>query len=202
MDTARIFNSDISSDPTPNNTVLKTGDSVSLKRVWVGNSNDTNESGVLTVESGASLTTSGDFNLENNSTLTSSGAILVNTGNGMILRDNSNLTLMDGGSLNKLLLEQNSTATLEAGSSVTTISNINNSAQLTLNNIYTGNMFNGSASSLTINGTVNGNVFAASSSSITVNGTLNGNFGNASIDANIGRTELLMVPLRLIMMIK
>ncbi|MEE2987978.1 MAG: hypothetical protein VX372_00210, partial [Verrucomicrobiota bacterium] len=54
LDTARIFNSDISSDPTPNNTVLKTGDSVTLTRVWIGNSNDVNESGVLTVESGAS----------------------------------------------------------------------------------------------------------------------------------------------------
>ena len=179
-DTARIYNSDISSDPTPNNTVLKTGDDVTLTRVWLGNSGDSNESGVLTVESGASLTTSGDFNLENNSTLTSSGAILVNTVNGMILRDNANLTLMDGGTLNKLLLEQNSTATLEAGSSVTTIGNINNSAQLTLNTSYTGNMFNGSASSLIINGTVNGDVFAASDSSITVNGTLNGTFGNAS----------------------
>jgi hypothetical protein len=186
-DTARIFNSDISSDPTPNNTVLKTGDSVTLTRVWIGNSNDANESGVLTVESGASLSTSGDFVLENNSTLTSSGAISVGNGNGMILRDNSNLTLMDGGTLNKILLEQNSTATLEAGSSVTTISNINNSAQLTLNTSYTGNMFNGSDSSLIVNGTVNGNVFAASNSSITVNGTLNGNFGNASTSMqNIG----------------
>ena len=76
-DTARIYNSDISSDPTPNNTVLKTGNSASLTRVWVGHSNDANESGVLTVESGATLTTSGDFIVENNSMLTSSGAISV-----------------------------------------------------------------------------------------------------------------------------
>ena len=85
---------------------LKQGIALPLKRVWVGNSNDPNESGVLTVESGASLTTSGDFNLENNSTVTSSGAILVNTGNGMILRDNSNLTLLDGATLNKLNLNK------------------------------------------------------------------------------------------------
>ena len=38
-DTARIYNSDISSDPTPNNTALKTG-SVSLNRVCLGNSNE------------------------------------------------------------------------------------------------------------------------------------------------------------------
>jgi hypothetical protein len=76
---------------------------------------------------------------------------------------------------------------LEAGSTVTTIKNINNSAQLTLNNTYTGNLFNGSSSSLIVNGTVDGNVFAASDSSITVNGTLNGNFGNASTSMqNIG----------------
>ena len=175
-DTARIFNSDISSDPTPNNTVLKTGADVTLTRVWLGNSGDANESGVLTVEAGASLTTSADFVLENNSTLISSGTISVGNGNGMIVRDNANVTLKNGSILNKLLLENNSTATLEDGSSVTTISNINNSAQLTLNNTYTGNMFNGSSSSLIVNGTVNGNVVAASTSSITVNGTVNGNF--------------------------
>ena len=202
-DTARIFNSDISSDPTPNNTVLKTGADVTLTRVWLGNSGDSNESGVLTVEDGASLTTSADFVLENNSTLISSGIISVGNGNGMILRDNANLTLMDGGTLNKLLLEQNSTATLEAGSSVTTIGNINNSAQLTLNTSYTGNMFNGSASSLIINGTVNGDVFAASDSSITVNGTLNGTFGNASTSMQyIGENGTVNGTVEMIIMIK
>ena len=179
LDTARIYNSDISSDPTPNNTALKTG-SVSLNRVWLGNSNEVNESGVLTVESGTTLTTAGDFILENNSSLTSSGAISVGNGNGMIVRDNANVTLNSGSTLNTINLNDNSTATLEAGSTVTLIKNINNSAQLTLNNIYTGNMFNGSSSSLIINGAVNGNVFAASDSSITVNGTLNGNFGIGS----------------------
>ena len=175
-DTARIYNSDISSDPTPNNTVLKTGADVTLTRVWIGNSNDVNESGVLTVESGASLSTSGDFVMENNSKLTSSGAISVGNSNGMIVRDNADVTLNSGSTLSKINLNDNSTATLEAGSTVTTINNINNSAQLTLNNTYTGNMFNGSASSLIVNGTVDGNVVAASTSSITVNGTVNGNF--------------------------
>ena len=179
-DTARIYNSDISSDPTPNNTVLKTGADVTLTRVWIGNSNDVNESGVLTVESGASLSTSGDFVMENNSKLTSSGAISVGNSNGMIVRDTADVTLNSGATLNTINLNDNSTATLEAGSTVTLIKNINNSAQLTLNNTYTGNMFNGSSSSLIVNGTVNGNVYAASDSSITVNGTLNGNFGNGS----------------------
>ena len=179
-DTARIHNSDISSDPTPNNTVLKSGADVTLTRVWLGNSNDVNESGVLTVESGATLTTTGDFVLENNSTLTSSGAISVGNGNGMLVRDTADVTLNSGATLSKISLNDNSTATLEAGSTVTIINNINNSAQLTLNNIYTGNMFNAGSSSLIVNGTVNGNVYAASDSSITVNGTLNGNFGNAS----------------------
>ena len=177
MDTARIYNNTTSSpDSTDYNTVLKTGDSVSLNRVWLGNSNDVNESGVLTVESGATLTTAGDFVLENNSSLTSSGAISVGNGNGMLVRDTANVILNSGSTLSKINLNDNSTATLEAGSTVTTIANINNSAQLTLNTNYTGNMFNGSASSLIINGTVNGNVVAASTSSITVNGTLNGNF--------------------------
>ena len=179
-DTARIYNSDISSDPTPNNTVLKSGADVTLTRVWIGNSNDVNESGVLTVESGASLSTTGDFVMENNSKLTSSGAISVGNVNGMLVRDTADVTLSSGATLNTINLNDNSTATLEAGSTVTTIKNINNSAQLTLNNIYTGNMFNGSNSSLIVNGTVNGNVYASSDSSITVNGTVNGNFGNAS----------------------
>ena len=179
-DTARIYNSDISSDPTPNNTVLKTGADVTLTRVWIGNSNDVNESGVLTVESGASLSTSGDFVMENNSKLILSGAISVGNSNGMIVRDNSVVTLNSGSTLNTLNLNNNSTATLEAGSNVTTIRNINNSAHLTLNNTYTGNMFNNHSSSLIVNGTVNGNVWAATDSSITVNGTVNGNFGNAS----------------------
>lgn len=53
--TARIWNSTPS---VPNNTVLYTDGSASLKNVWVGNSNDSDQSGDLTVQSGASLTTS------------------------------------------------------------------------------------------------------------------------------------------------
>ena len=179
-DTARIYNSLTSTDPTAYNTVLKSGADVTLTRVWIGNSQDVNESGVLTVESGATLTSTGDFVLENNSTLTSSGAISVGNSNGMIVRDTADVTLNSGATLNTINLNDNSTATLEAGSTVTTIKNINNSAQLTLNSIYTGNMFNGSSSSLIVNGTVDGNVVAASTSSITVNGTVNGNFVNNS----------------------
>jgi len=111
-DTARIYNSDISSDPTPNNTVLKTGASVTLTRVWIGNSNDVNESGVLTVELGASLSTTGDFIMENNSKLTSSGVISVGIGNGMIVRDTADVTLSSGATLNTINLNDNSTATL------------------------------------------------------------------------------------------
>lgn len=151
-----------------------------MTRVWLGNSNEVNESGVLTVESEATLTTSADFIIENQSKLISSGAISVGNGNGMIVRDTADVTLNNGATLNIINLNDNSTATLEAGSTVTTIKNINNSAQLTLNSIYTGNMFNGSSSSLIVNGTVDGNVFASSTSSITVNGTLNGNFGIGS----------------------
>ena len=175
-DTARIYNSDISSDPTPNNTVLKTGDSVTLTRVWVGNSQDTNESGVLTVESGATLATSGDFVVENNSTLTSSGAISVGNGNGMIVRDSGNVILNSGATLNKITLSENSTATFEDGSTVTTIQNLANAAQLTMNNTYSGNLFMQNTSSLTVNGTFNGN-FGINSTAMQYvgeNGTVNG----------------------------
>jgi hypothetical protein len=174
--TARIYNSDISSDPTPNNTVLKTGASATLTRVWLGNSQDVNESGVLTVETGATLTTTGDFVVENNSTLTSSGAISVGNGNGMIVRDSGNVTLNSGATLNKITLGDNSTATLEAGSAVTTIQNLANSAQLNLNTTYTGNLFANADSSITVNGTLNGN-FGINSSGVQyigVNGTVNG----------------------------
>ena len=175
-DTARIYNSDISSDPTPNNTVLKTGNSASLTRVWVGHSNDVNESGVLTVESGATLTTSGDFVVENNSTLTSSGAISVGNGNGMIVRDSGNVTLNSGATLNKITMSENSTATLNAGSTVTTIQNLSNNAQLTMNNTYSSNLTMNNTSSLTVNGTLNG-IFGIGSTAmqyIGEGGTVNG----------------------------
>ena len=200
-DTAQIYHSLTSSEPTPYNTVLSAGNSATLSQIWLGRQgNWPGLDGNLTVESTATLTTTGDFKISQESSLTSigditvggnfimyqestlisSGAISVGNGNGLLVRDNANVTLNNGATLNTINLNDNSTATLEAGSTVTTIKNINNSAQLTLNNIYTGNMFNNASSSLIVNGTVNGDVWAASDSSITVNGTLNGNFGNAS----------------------
>ena len=200
-DTARIFNSDIagSPDPTPNNTVLKSGDSATVTRVWLGNQNDGSlESGALTVESGATLTTTGDFIVSQNSTLASSGAISVGNGNGMIVRDSAVLTFNSGSTLNKLSLQESSTATLEAGSTVTSITNPADSAQLILNGTYTGNLFsnNGSSAVMTVNGTldgnfgigsyemhyigetgiVNGNIEVNGFDQITVAGTVNGEF--------------------------
>ena len=205
-DTARIFNSLTSSDPTPNNTVLKTGASVTLTRVWLGNSSETSEFGVLTVESGASLTTSGDFNLENSSTLSSSGAILVNTGNGLLARDNSVVTLKNGSTLNKLNLEQNSTATLEdgstldtlrltgdtqatmeAGSSVTTLQLANNS-QLTMDSSYSSRIDVNSGSSLIMNGTVDESI------NFNTSGTgLIGENGIVTGSVNVNRTASVTV---------
>ena len=205
-DTARIYNNTTSSpDPTGFNTALKSG-SISLQRIWLGNSGDSNESGVLTVESGASLTTSGDFNLENNSTLTSSGAILVNTGNGLLARDNSNVILKNGSSLNKLNLEQNSTATLEdgstldtlrltadtqatmeAGSSVTTIQLANNS-QLTMDSSYSSRIDVNSGSSLIMNGTVDDSI------NFNTSGTgLIGENGIVTGSVNVNRTASVTV---------
>jgi len=206
-DTARIYNNTTSSpDSTAFNTALKSG-SISLQRIWLGNSGDSNESGVLTVESGASLTTSGDFNLENNSTLTSSGAILVNTGNGLLVRDNSNVILKNGSTLNKLNLEHNSTATLEdgssldllrltgdtqatveAGSSVTTFQLANNS-QLTMNSTYDSRLDVNSGSSLILNGTVNDavNFNTSGTGLIGENGIITGNLAvnrTASVTIN------------------
>ena len=168
-DTARIFNSDIagSPDPTPNNTVLKSGDSASVSQVWLGNQNDGSlESGALTVESGATLTTSGGFVVSQNSTLASSGAISVGEGNGMIVRDAGNVTFNSGSTLNKLTIQESSTATLEAGSTVTTIQNPADSAQLILNGTHAGDLFSNNGSSVVM----------------TVNGTLNGNFGIGSYE--------------------
>ena len=155
-----------------------------MTRVWVGNSNDVNESGVLTVESGATLTTSGDFVVENNSTLTSSGAISVGNGNGIIVRDSGNVTLNSGATLNKITLGENATATLEAGSTVTTIQNLANSAQLTMNNTYSSNLTMNNTSSLTVNGTLNG-IFGIGSTAmqyIGESGTVNGDIEVNSVD--------------------
>ena len=187
-DTARIYNSLTSSDPTPNNTVLKTGASVTLTRVWLGNSNESTEFGVLTVESGAALATSGDFVMENSSTLTSSGDISVGNVNGLIVRDTSVVTLNDGSSLNALRLENFSTATMEAGSVVNSI-NLGQDAQLTMGSSYNSTLDVNSRSSATINGTINGdlNYNTSGTGLIGENGIVTGNLGvnrSASVTVN------------------
>jgi hypothetical protein len=150
-DTARIYNNGVTMLPT----AVLSG-SASVERVWLGNQS-TPDSGSLTVQSGATLSTSGDFIVSQSSTLASSGAISVGNGNGMIVRDSGNVTLNSGATLNKLTLSEDSTATLNAGSTVTTIQNLSNNAQLTMNNTYSSNLFMNQASSLTVNGTLNGN---------------------------------------------
>ena len=169
-DTARIYNTGVTLAPA---SVLS--GSASVTRVWLGNQSAP-ESGTLTVQSGASLTTSGDFIVSQNSTLASSGAISVGNGNGMIVRDSGNVTLNSGATLNKLTLSEDSTATLNAGSNVNTIQNLANSSQLTMNNSYSGNLFMQNTSSLTVNGTFNGN-FGINSTAMQYvgeNGTVNG----------------------------
>ena len=175
-DTARIYNSDISTPTTPNNTVLKTGGNASLENVWIGNSGDVLESGNLTVQSGATLTTTSNFIMDNNSQLTSSGAISVGNANGIIVRDTSNVTLKNGSTLNKLSLSDSSTATLESGSSVTSITNLSGSSQLSLNTTYSANLTANNTSSLTVNGTLNGNFGVGSTAMqyIGATGTVNG----------------------------
>ena len=169
-DTARIYNTGVTMAPA---SVLS--GSATVTRVWLGNQSAL-ESGALTVQSGASLSTSGDFIVSQNSTLASSGAISVGNGNGMIVRDSGNVTLNSGATLNKLTLSEDSTATLNAGSTVTTIQNLANSSQLTMNNSYSGNLFMQNTSSLTVNGTFNGN-FGINSTAMQYvgeSGTVNG----------------------------
>ena len=169
-DTARIYNSGVTMAPA----VTLSG-SASVTRVWLGNQGAP-ESGALTVQSGATLSTSGDFIVSQNSTLASSGAISVGNGNGMIVRDSGNVTLNSGATLNKLTLSEDSTATLNAGSSVTTIQNLSNNAQLTMNNTYSSNLTMNNTSSLTVNGTLNG-IFGIGSTAmqyIGEGGTVNG----------------------------
>ena len=175
-DTARVWSDTNSTPSVPNNTVLKTGDTANVNQVWVGNSGDALQSGNLTVESGATLTTTTNFVMENNSKLTSSGAISIGNENGIIVRDTSNVTLKSGSTLNKLTLGDNSTATLESGSSVTDISNLANSSQLTMNNTYSNNLTMNNSSSLTLNGTLNGNFGIGSTAMqyIGATGTVNG----------------------------
>ena len=151
--------------------------SASVSQVWLGSqSNGSLESGALTVQSGATLSTSGGFIVSENSTLASSGAISVGDGNGMIVRDAGNVTLNSGSTLNKLTLQENSTATFNAGSTVTTIQNLSHNAQLTMNNTYSSNLTMNNASSLTVNGTLNGNFGVGSTAMQYVGegGTVNG----------------------------
>ena len=177
--TARIWNSTNSTPSVPNNTVLYTGDHASLKRVWIGRADAGFEtwSGHLTVQSGASVTTSGDMNMDNNSTLVSSGAISVGGVNGLLVRDSSSVTLKNGSTLNKLTLQNSSSGTLEAGSSVTTIASLSHSSQLTLNGSHTGSLTLNNDSSATINGTLDGDLILASTKMAYVgaSGTVDGN---------------------------
>ena len=169
-DTARIYNSGVTMAPA---SVLS--GSANVTRVWLGNQGAP-ESGALTVQSGATLTTSGDFIVSQNSTLASSGAISVGNGNGMIVRDTADVTLNSGSTLNKLTLQENSTATLNAGSTVTTIQNLSNNAQLTINNTYSSNLTMNNASSLTVGGELNGNFGIGSTAMqyVSATGTVNG----------------------------
>lgn len=169
-DTARIYNTGVTLAPA---SVLS--GSASVTRVWLGNQSAP-ESGALTVQSGATLSTSGDFIVSQNSTLASSGAISVGNGNGMIVRDSGNVTLNSGATLNKLTLSEDSTATLNAGSTVTTIQNLSNNAQLTINNTYSSNLTMNNASSLTVGGELNGNFGIGSTAMqyVSATGTVNG----------------------------
>ncbi len=177
-DTARIYNTGVTLAPA----AVLSG-SASVTRVWLGNQSAP-ESGALTVQSGATLSASGDFIVSQNSTLASSGAISVGNGNGMIVRDSGNVTLNSGATLNKLTLSEDSTATLNAGSSVTTIQNLANNAQLTMNNTYSSNLDMNNASSLTLNGTLNGRFGVASTAMqyIGETGTVNGDIELNSSD--------------------
>jgi cytoskeletal protein CcmA (bactofilin family) len=200
-DTAEIYHSLTSSVPTPHNTVLKSGDSATLTRVWLGRQGDEHVGldGNLTVESTASLSTTADFIISQESSLTSSGAISVGNGDGlrvtdsgtvtlksgstlnkMTLRENSTATLESGSTLNNLTLQGNSFATLETGSTVDTIVNPSQFSQLTLNSTYSSNLTMRESSTLTLNGTLDGNLEVQGSASLTVNGTLNGDINNTS----------------------
>ena len=199
-DTAEIYHSTSSSVPTPNNTVLKSGDSATVTRIWLGRQGDyAGLDGNLTVESTATLATTAEFIISQNSTLTSSGAISVGNGDGlrvmdsgtvtlksgstlnkMTLRENSTATLESGSSVNTLAIERDSTAILEAGSTVATIVNPSQSSHLTLNSIYSSSLTMRESSTLILNGTLNGNLAVQQTASATVNGTLNGDINNTS----------------------
>jgi cytoskeletal protein CcmA (bactofilin family) len=153
-DTARIYNSGVTMAPA---SVLS--GSASVSQVWLG-SQKQRFPRVWCIDCSnqvPTLSTSGGFIVSENSTLASSGAISVGDGNGMIVRDAGNVTLNSGATLNKITLGENSTATFNAGSTVTTIQNLSNNAQLTMNNTYSSNLFMNQDSSLTVNGTLNGN---------------------------------------------
>ena len=199
-DTVQIYHSLTSSEPTPYNTVLSAGNSATVSQIWLGQQGDNaGKDGDLTVESTATLTTTGDFIISQESSLTSSGIISAGAGDGlrvmdsgavtlksgstlnkMTLRENSSATLESGSTLNTLDPKENSTATLEAGSTVDSILPVSNSSQLTLNSTYTGNLVTRQTSTLTLNGTLDGNLAVQNSSSLTVNGTVNGDIDNTS----------------------
>ena len=200
-DTAEIYHSTSSSVPTPYNTVLKSGDNAAMNRIWLGRQGDAHVGldGNLTVESSASLSTTAEFIISQNSILTSSGAISVGNGDGLRVMDSGTVTLKNGSTLNKMTLKENSTATLEsgsnlntlaierdstaileAGSTVGTIVNPSQSSHLTLNSNYSGSFNMRESSTLILNGTLTGDLGVQQTANLTVNGTINGNINNTS----------------------
>jgi len=189
--TARIYDS---SPDVLNNTVLYTGNSASLQRIWLGDNTDAARSGNLTVQSGASVHTTGNFDVRQSSVLDSSGAITADLGlkaqhssqitinsggtvaGGMIGEDDSTITLNGNLTSGEFRADNNTDATI--GGAVTANVLMRNNATATLqsgSSVGTGVKVQNTAELTTVSGsTINGGLTLEGSNAATVDGDVNG----------------------------
>lgn len=154
--TARIWNDTGSTPSVPNNTVLHSGNTATLYRVWLGVNGSALESGNLTIESGAELDLNNQIILRNSSTLSSAG--LITTPDDIALHNNSTFTNTGTVSCDEIWIYNDSSASISgvATGDVT----LQNSASIAIvvGAELTGFVKPQNTSSFTIDGTVNGDL--------------------------------------------
>ncbi|RPG87373.1 MAG: PEP-CTERM sorting domain-containing protein [Coraliomargarita sp. TMED73] len=141
-----------------NRTVLYNGSSASLHRVFVGEQN----SGHLTVQSGATLNTGGDIRMSNTGTLVNNGTI--NATGGLQAAGTSSVSIRNGGILN---------GNLKA----------DNTSKVTIDGTLNGNFNIGSSTAeqrIGATGTVNGDVVVSNNDVLTIAGAVSGGLFNVN----------------------
>lgn len=146
----------------PNRTVLYNGATANLNRVFIGEQN----SGHLTVQNGASLTTTSNVNMTNNGGLVNNGVMTVNGG-----------------------LSASSTSSVRIGSGGTFNGNLtaNNTSSVTINGTLNGNFTNNSSvlQNIGVNGKINGDARVTNGDQLRIAGEISGGLFNVNGNGSV-----------------